>query len=88
MKSWWRHHWWPARIRQLDRERADWKRWCEAAETDPGVELVGSAWGIIANASNGNWEHESTDWQEAAKNWRSRYHEYLDRLAPSSGPTR
>lgn len=27
VRSWWRRHWWPARIRQLDRERADWKRW-------------------------------------------------------------
>ena len=31
-RSWWRKHWWPDVIRQLDRERADWKRWCGDAE--------------------------------------------------------
>jgi hypothetical protein len=25
VRHWWRLHWWPARIRQLDRERAFWK---------------------------------------------------------------
>jgi hypothetical protein len=32
LRSWWRRRWWPARVRQLDRERRDWKRWCEEAE--------------------------------------------------------
>ena len=32
LRSWWRRHWWPARIRQLDRERLGWARWCRVAE--------------------------------------------------------
>lgn len=34
LRSWWRRHWWPARIRQLDRERADWKRWFHDCEDE------------------------------------------------------
>ncbi len=33
LRTWWRRHWWPTRIRQLDQERADWKRWCHDAES-------------------------------------------------------
>ena len=25
LRGWWRRHWWPARIKQLDRERQFWK---------------------------------------------------------------
>ena len=32
MRGWWVRHWWPARIKQLDRERADWERWCYESE--------------------------------------------------------
>ena len=39
-------------------------------EFDDAIEL---AWGIIANASGGNWDRESSDWQEAAARWRDTY---------------
>ncbi len=38
-------------------------------------DLLERAWTIIANASQGNWEKEHPDWQEAAANWRDSYHE-------------
>lgn len=28
------------------------------------------AWGLIANASGGDWEKESREWQDAAIRWR------------------
>lgn len=38
------------------------------------------AWGIIANASGGNWERESPEWQEAAHRWRDQHwHPALNR---------
>ena len=41
-------------------------------------ELLGRAWGVIANASGGNWANESEMWQDAAAAWRDDYHEWLD----------
>lgn len=35
--------------------------------------LLEYAWGIIANAGEGNWEKESKTWQEAAAKWRDQY---------------
>lgn len=32
LRGWWHRHWPYAVIRQRDRERADWKRWCYEAE--------------------------------------------------------
>lgn len=32
------------------------------------------AWGIIANASGGDWTRESKDWVGAAERWRDRWH--------------
>jgi hypothetical protein len=36
-------------------------------------ELLELAWGLIANASSGDWTKETPDWQEAAAKWRDRY---------------
>lgn len=38
---------------------------------DPLAELE-AAWGIIANAGNGDWGRETTEWQDAAARWRDR----------------
>lgn len=38
------------------------------------LDLAEMAWGVIANASGGNWHLERADWQEAAAKWRERYH--------------
>lgn len=34
---------------------------------------VEEAWGIIANAGDGNWEIQTPEWQAAAEQWRDRY---------------
>lgn len=39
--------------------------------------LLELAWGVIANAGGGNWELETTDWNEAAVRWREQYHQTL-----------
>ena len=43
------------------------------------IDMLEAAWGIIANAGNGNWANERDDWQEAAARWRERYHDLLSR---------
>jgi hypothetical protein len=42
---------------------------------DYPADLPHAAWGIIANAGEGNWERESPEWQEAAAKWRDAYHQ-------------
>lgn len=37
------------------------------------------AWGVIANASGGNWKNEPPQWQEAACRWRGEYFKLLER---------
>jgi hypothetical protein len=41
------------------------------------MDLLETAWGIIANASEGDWDQESDDWQGAAVRWRDHYYELL-----------
>ena len=57
--------------------RRAWDAAIASVRNDDGEcdELLDLAWGIIANASGGDWEKESADWQEAAAQWRDRYHE-------------
>jgi hypothetical protein len=40
-------------------------------------ELNELAWGLIANASGGDWERESEQWRRAAARWRDRWHKTL-----------
>ena len=40
-------------------------------------DLNEAAWGLIANAWNGNWDEAPWDWQVAAERWRDAYHETL-----------
>ena len=40
--------------------------------------LLEMAWGIIANAGEGNWDREHPHWKDAATRWRDQYHRYLD----------
>jgi len=44
------------------------------------TELIERAWGIIANASEGDWDREHSTWKEAAIHWRDSYHAMLDSL--------
>ena len=46
------------------------------------AELLELAWGLIANAGEGDWPREHPQWQGAAARWRTHYFNYLDaRLA-------
>jgi hypothetical protein len=56
----------------------------EAKQTSALLDLCESAWGIIANASEGNWEREHPTWREAAAQWRERYHRVL--IPPLTAP--
>ncbi len=42
-------------------------------------------WTVIANASGGNWEKESKDWQEAAAKFRTQYYACLDAARAAMG---
>lgn len=59
---------WPSEtirlVDEIERLRA------AVAATD---EAIIDAWGVIANAGEGNWPSESDDWQEAAARWRDKY---------------
>lgn len=37
------------------------------------TQMLEMAWGLIANASGGNWSKESKEWQDAAAAWRDRW---------------
>ena len=37
-------------------------------------DLLEAAWGLIANAHNGDWDLAPTEWKEAAARWRDAYH--------------
>ena len=43
------------------------------------LDIYERAFGIIANASNGDWSKESGEWQEAAAEFRKDYHHALDK---------
>ena len=40
-------------------------------------DLCDTAWGVIANASGGNWNEASPEWREAAARWREQWHTAL-----------
>lgn len=40
-------------------------------------ELADWAWTILANASEGDWGKQRSDWQEAAGKWRDDYHRLM-----------
>jgi len=41
-----------------------------------------TAWGIIANAYQGNWDTAHPDWRKAAERWREKWHKILDNRKP------
>lgn len=47
------------------------------APTSPD-DLLDLAWGLIANASEGDWDREHPDWKAAAERWRDLWHARLD----------
>lgn len=47
------------------------------AQFNQADNLLELAWGLIANASSGNWADETDEWQEAARRWRDSYDKYI-----------
>lgn len=48
---------------------------------DDAVQTLHLAWGLIANAGQGDWAREGNEWQEAALRWRDKdWHPFLDDL--------
>lgn len=41
-------------------------------------DLLMFAWGLIANAGEGDWSRESEEWNIAARKWRDQFHARLD----------
>ena len=48
----------------------------ETKEQDT-IELLELAWGLIANANEGNWNKATPEWKEAAEKWRDTYHSLI-----------
>lgn len=47
-------------------------------------ELLELAWGLLANAGDGDWTKETAQWQEAAARWRERYFQASPRSQPAT----
>jgi hypothetical protein len=41
------------------------------------LDLLDTAWGVIANVCGGDWHQESDEWVDAAIRWRNRWHAVL-----------
>ena len=43
------------------------------------LDLLESAWGLIANAYGGDWDlaSEASGWKKAAERWRDEYHKVI-----------
>ena len=54
-----------------------------ANRADGYMDLIEAAWGVIANANNGNWDEASPEWRTAAERWRDNWHLLLaDKYPP------
>ena len=52
---------------------------CDIPDIEPeGNDLLMSAWGLLANVSEGNWEEQTEEWQEAVIHWREKFHKSLE----------
>lgn len=53
---------------------------CERRNADASdlIDLAEVAWGVIANASGGDWSKATAEWRDAASRWRDRYHAMLN----------
>lgn len=52
------------------------------------VDLAYRAWIVIANASEGNWDRETEEWQDAAARWRDDFHALLQEILPNGNTIR
>lgn len=59
----------------LDTARQLWPTACDVdVEMEQLRELAYSAWGVIANAHQGDWSAAANEWSLAAVRWRERFH--------------
>ena len=49
----------------------------EPAPTATADDLLMSAWGLLANVSEGQWSEQTEEWQEAVVRWRDEFHAHL-----------
>lgn len=64
--------------RKCDEFAAETRRASDLAQQLAEERLLSElAWGLIANAGEGNWERESDEWRKAAEHWREKYHASL-----------
>jgi hypothetical protein len=50
----------------------------EVAPGWPENNMLEAAWGLLANAWEGDWSQAPKDWQKAVRRWRDAYHAQLD----------
>lgn len=43
----------------------------------PDRDLLDAALGIISNVGQGNWDRETTEWQQAARRWLEAYQRHI-----------
>ena len=43
------------------------------------LDLLETAWNIIANSNEGNWDKETDEWKKAAERWRDEYFKFIKR---------
>jgi hypothetical protein len=53
----------------------------------PDDSMLEAAWGLIANANEGDWDKALPEWREAAVRWRAAYHRTLERPRPAPPDT-
>lgn len=73
---------------EVERARAEAARRLAEA-SGPPADLAEAAWGLIANAYDGNWDTAPPDWRQAAVRWRDAWHATLDTTddsRPADGP--
>lgn len=69
---------WAGMRKDLQGILARWNAAQVAEDEPPDIDpLIESAWGLIANAWNGNWADSDSPWVEAAERWRDEYHKRL-----------
>lgn len=51
----------------------------------PPLDLLESAWLLVANAHEGDWNQATEPWREAAERFRDRYHAHLDIALAATG---
>jgi hypothetical protein len=71
--------------RHLDGWDDELNDWTDATSTgwDFPADLLEAAWGLIANANEGDWDKAHPDWKAAAERWRDAYHASLPPLPPA-----